>query len=98
MRRDITGTIRSIALGAILSAWPQVEVRAQQLLWTYAEPGARSFAGVTPDGHTVLVAPQANSISVERLDANGVPEAPFDLDLSDALILADIVPIQIEVD
>jgi hypothetical protein len=98
MRRDVTGTLRPLALAAILTAWTQADVGAQQLLWTYSESGTRSFAGVTPDGHSVLVAPQANSVSVERLDADGAPEAPFVLDLSDPQAQGDVVPIQVEVD
>jgi hypothetical protein len=63
---------------------------AQQLIWSVLDSGDRSFLGVTPDGHSVLVKPGLNSIAVQRYDTNGVPEAPFTLDLTLESVSEDI--------
>ena len=77
-------------LGALALAAAADGANAQQLLWSVADTTGRSFIGVTPDGHAVLAESGLDSISIQRYDTNGVPEAPYSLDLTLDTVQADI--------
>jgi len=70
---------------------------AQNVLWTVSDDQAREFVGSTPDGHSVLVKRTPNSLSVQRIDKNGVKEPPFLLRLNEAGQNGDVFADDIDV-